>query len=274
MKICSAIADLMHIDYNEPQSIKQDDVQALASALDDISQLLKTAHDEFTDTEISTCQLHFHLGKALILRLQKDSPPASGAESHKPIFDSAILHIQTWLTDIVKQRTERPFSPGVIFLDDGTPIAPSWEYLHSTFSTLESLQLVSLFLAAQAKPTSSSSKAKSKAKNNPNPTPFTLSAEQRTAMADLVFRIEQSIHDTARTLKENLNTSGVLGHMIDAVFGRSGDENHSNAAAAIGKELEQFPDAETVAEGFCGEVKVSWEDGLNGILGVKVRRYK
>lgn len=274
----------MHTGYHEPQSIKQDDVEELGTALDDVPKLLKSACDEFTNIEINTCQLHFHLGKALVLRLQKDSPTTSGAESDKATFDSAILHIQTWLTNSIKQRTEQAFSAGAIFLDAQIPVAPSWEYLHSTFSILECLQLISLFLAAQAKPTSSS-KSKSKTKNNPNPNPnpnpFTLPTEQRTAMTDLVFQIEKGVHDTAKTLKENLNTSGVLGRMIDAVFGRSENENQGDNkgsaavnAAASGKELEQFPDAETVAESFCGEVKASWADALDGILWVKVPRYK
>lgn len=256
----------MPTNYADHSSIKQDDVQALSTALDDIPKLLQTAH-EFTDMEINTCQLQFHLGKALILCIQQDSPAAtnSNVESHKSTFDSTIHHIQTWLTDTANQRTEHPFSPGVVFLDDETPVAPSWEYLHSAFSTLESLQLISLFLAAQTKP-HSSSKSKSKTKSGVNPTPFTLPADQRSGMQDLISQIEKSIHDTAGTLKENLNTSGVLGRMIDMVFGRSGSEG----GEPMGKELEQLPDAETVAEGFCGEVRESWEAGLDGILGVQV----
>ncbi len=33
-------------------------------------------------------------------------------------------------------------------------------------------------------------------------------------------------------------------------------------------------DAETVAEQFCGEVRESWEDALDGVLSIRVKKYK
>jgi hypothetical protein len=260
MKICSAVADLLDEEYHEPQSIQQKDVQDLASALKDLPGLLKDTHNELTETEISNCNLQFYIGKALTLRLQQALPPFSTADSNKADFDRAIQNIQDWLTETAKTQTEHPFTHGVISISE-SPIAPSWQYLHFAFSTLDSLQILSLFLAGQAK----ASKMKSKTKN-----PYILSADQRKHLQEPSEQIEKTIHDSARRLKDNLNASGVLGQMIDAVFGR----NLEGTGAAFGRELEKLPNAEEAAERFCGEVRESWEDALDGILEVGVRRYK
>ncbi len=270
MKTCNAIADLLHEEYYEPPSIKQDDIEELASTLDDIPQLLKTAHDELTETEINNCNLQLHLGKALTLRLLQPATTPNTADSTKVNFDNAIKSIQDWLKDTLKKLTNHFFNHGVIHLA-GTPIAPSWKYLHSAFSTLESLQAISLFLAGQAK----ASKTRSKAKNSST---FLLPAEQRKTIQALVEQIERSIHDSARKLKDNLNASGVLGQLVDSVFGRvaggAESEGSGDASEAFGKELEKLPDAETVAEGFCAEVREGWEEGLEGVLSVGVKRWK
>jgi N-terminal acetyltransferase B complex non-catalytic subunit len=263
MKICSAVADLLDEEYHEPQSIQQKDVQELAAALKDLPELLKAAHNELTETEINNCNRQFYIGKALTLHLQQASPTSSTADSNKADFDRAIQSLQDWLTETANTITEQPFNHGEISISE-SPIAPSWQYLHSAFSTLDSLQMVSLFLAGQSK----ASKTKSKAKN-----PYILSADQRKDLKDSSEQIEKNIHDSARRLKDNLNASGVLGRMIDAVFGRGGLEG-AGGGAAFGRALEKLPDAEAVAERFCGEVRGSWEDALDGVVGIRVKRYK
>jgi N-terminal acetyltransferase B complex non-catalytic subunit len=271
MKICEAIADMMHTEYHEPQSIKQNEVEQLAAAISELQNLLKTNNDELTQTEIDNCTLQSKVGNAITLRLHQTIAPTSSTDPHdKASFDDSIHCIQDWLNDTAKQQTEYSCDHSIKILGE-TSIAPSWQYLHSAFSTLESLQFIALLLAlSHTKPSKSKSKSKSK-----NPL-LVLPPDQRKRMLDLVLQIESSIHDSARTLKANLNASGVLGRMIDVVFGKGGDDNAGVGAlgAVSGKELEKLPDAETVAEGFCGEVKESWEDALEGIMGVRVRRWK
>jgi N-terminal acetyltransferase B complex non-catalytic subunit len=267
MKICNTILDLIYDEYHQPLLINQNDVLELISALDEVPKLLKTTLAEFTDAEIENCNLQLSLGKALTLYLRQTSLTANPAESSRVTFDDAVQHIQDWLNGTAKERSEHSPDHGVIYVA-GTPIAPSWQYLHLAFSTLESLQAISLFLAGQAK----ASKTKSGAKKA-----FVLPTEQRTRMQDMVSQIEKSIHNSARTLKGNLNSSGVLGHVIDIVFGRSADSAAGGddvGLAAFGRELEQLPDAETVAETFCAEARGSWGDALDGVLNVAVRRYK
>ena len=263
MKMCSDVMDLVEEEYHEPQSIEESNSQELASTLAKFADLLKASSEELTETEISNCNLQYYLGKALTLRLQQTSPSASAADPNKADFENAVQSIQGWLNDTAKERDEHPFTRDVIVIAE-KPIAPSWQYLHAAFSTLESLQGISLFLAGQTKISWKTKK------------PFTLPFERRSAIQRLVEKIEKSIHDSARTLKANLNALGVLGQMIDTVFGRSADSgsDNVNGSNAFGKELERLPDAETVAELFCGEVRESWEDALDGVLSVKVKRYK
>ena len=284
MKMCRAIADMMYMDYHEPQSIKQTDIQELATSISQFLDLLKTSQEELTQSESNNCTVQSHIGIALTLRLQHNFPATSSADlsddNNKATFDASIQYIQDWLNDTANQRTEHPFEHS-IHIQAERPIAPSWQYLHSAFSILESLQLIAQFLALQAKSSKGKSKSKAKAKAPPA---FVVSVEQQKRMLDLVLQIEGSTHNSARTMKGNLNASGVLGGMIDAVFARGGNGEDGSAlgesgdlgelSTAFGKELEKLPGAEAVAEAFCGEVKESWEDALEGVLGISVRKWK
>lgn len=281
MKICGAIMDLLEEAYHEPQTIAANNVQELASVIPNIPKLLKAFSEQLTNSEISNCTIQYHLGRALTLRLlyhhQQQPPPVP--ESHKADFDNAVESIQDWLNTTLEKLKERPFNHSTVISMAGTPIAPTWEYLHSAFSTLESLQATALFLAGQAK----GLKTKSKVKN-----PFTLPADNGKGIRQSVEQVEKHIHDSARTMKGNLNASGVLGGMVDLVFGRSAENDGSTGGShghghgqgqgggitTFGKQLEQLPDAETVAEQFCGEFRQSWEDALDGVLSVRVKRYK
>lgn len=287
MKICGAIMDLLEEAYHEPPTIASNNVQELASVIPNIPKLLNAFSEQLTDTEISSCTLQYHLGKVLTLRLQQQQQQASPApESLKADFDNAVQSIQDWLSATAEKQKEHPFNHSTVIFMAGNPIAPTWEYLHSAFSILECLQATALFLAGQAK--ASKTKSKSKVSN-----PFTLPADQRMEVQGLVEQIEKGIHDSARVMKGNLNASGVLGGMIDVVFGRSaenddsagGSDGHGHGpgqgekkgegiSTSFGKQLEKLLDAETVVEQFCGEVRQSWEDALDGVLSVRVKRYK
>lgn len=292
MKICNTIAVLLHEEYHEPQSLKQADIQDLSCTLDNLSELLQTARHELTTTELHNCTLHFHLGKALTLRLQQQQQQHQQPESpttpstmvtNKPTYDNIINSIQTWLTDTLKHQPS--LNHRIISTSPPPLLAPTWEYLHSAFSTLESLQLIALFLVLASPPSaakaasSSKSKAKLRAKTA---NPYSLSAEQNKALHDLIGEVEKKIHGSATALKRGLGGSGVLGGMVDGVFGRGGlgEEDGGGggavtaaAAARFGKEMERLPGAEVVAEMFCAEVRGSWEGGLDGVLGVGVARY-
>jgi N-terminal acetyltransferase B complex non-catalytic subunit len=262
MNFCNVVTDLMQAEYHEPQSMQQTHVQQIAIVANEAHDLLEAAKDQLTDAERSYALLHSHLGRTITVRLQQ-SLPTGKAESDKAKFDDALQQVQRWLSDRAKQCSDPGTEDNVIVIG-GTPIAPTWRYLHSAFSVLESLQSIALFLAAQPK----ASKTKSKSKGS-----LSIAADQQKSLLDSIAQIEKGIHDSAQTLKSNLNASGVLGQLTDTVFGR-GAENERDLHAVFGKELEQLPDAETVVEQFCGELRESWEDALDGILSIRVKRYK
>ncbi len=283
MKVCGAILDLLEEAYHEPQAIAAKNVQELASILPNIPNLVKTFSEQLTDTEISCCTFQYHLGMVLTLHLQQQHASPT-PESHQADLANAVQSIQDWLNAMSQQLQEHPFNHSNVISIAGNPLAPTWKYLHFAFSILECLQATALFLAGQAKASRTKSKLKSKVKN-----PFTLPNDQRMGIQKLVEEIEKRIHDSSRTMKENLNASGVLGGMIDVVFGRSAENDDSTGGgghsdgdaqgkgeggASLGKQLEKLPDAETVAEQFCGEVRQSWEDALDGVLSVRVKRYE
>lgn len=266
MKICNGISDLVYREYHEPQSLNKSDVEEIASVLEELRRLLLTADDELTKTEVQNCNLRFHLGKATTVRLQQGPSSASAVEAnHDADFDNSVQGIQDWLNEAAKERKQDLLDETISM--SGTPIAPSWRYLHSAFSTLESLQSIALFLAAgqtKASASAPASKSRSKAKN----TALALRPGQGGKMQEVVDQIEKAVHDSASRLKANLNGPGVLDQMMDGVFGRSG------VGEVVGKEMEKLADAETVAEQFCGEVRDSWEDALDGVLAVKVKKSK
>lgn len=303
MKICRAIADTMSMEYHESPPIQPTATPDLAAAVSQLPALLEASHDQLTPSEVKNCTLQSHLGSALLLLRSQHQPPtpsspdSSNQAKNRPTFATSIQHMHTWLHDTLDHITHHPFQH-CIHTRQSRPIAPSWQYLHAAFSTLESLQFIALFLALQSKSTNAKAKSKSKPKSKSKakaPPAFAIPSEQHQAMLHLVWEIERRIHDSARAMKANLNGLGVLGRMIDAVFGRGGggggggagddDEDDDSLALgeageavessrAFGRELENLPDAEPVAEAFCAGVKESWGDALEGVLAVVVRRWE
>ena len=135
---------------------------------------------------------------------------------------------------------------------------PTWKHLHASFTSLETLQGVSLLLSVAGKKTTKLSKA------------LAASKETITKLQILVADAEAAVHKQAKRVKDTLNEAGVLGKLVDIVTGRSeGEEQQSSIGAAIEKQ----GDAARL-ETFCGEMKESWEDALDGVLACKIKVFK
>jgi N-terminal acetyltransferase B complex non-catalytic subunit len=87
----------------------------------------------------------------------------------------------------------------------------------------------------------------------------------------LVVKAEAAIHQQAKDVKRTLNQAGVLGTLVEVTAGRSGDG--SNHQSKIGEALEKQGDAAR-HETFCGDMKESWEDAVDGILACKIKIFK
>lgn len=138
-------------------------------------------------------------------------------------------------------------------------LVPGWKYLHASFTALETIQGISLFLSVASKKTSKLSKALSVPK------------ETISKLQDLVTKVEAAIHQQAKDVKKLLNEVGVLGRLMEIITGRGQDDR--NQQSEIGEAVERQGDAAR-HEMFCGEMKESWEDAVDGILACKVKIFK
>ena len=215
------------------------------------------ASDEVTVTEIDNYTISLNVAFATVsMQEGGKSDPSNKGQSNDP-----ISVIQEWLQGKMAGGSEGShFGCSRHIIDLGDQIhVPSWDYLHWSFSVLESLRLISLLLAVLGQ-RSRTSKAK----------PFTLSKERIAKLQNLVTAVEEVVHERARALKRRLSERGVLGKLLDVALGRKDDGGEQSA---IGKELEQLAD-EATFETCCGSWRESWEDALDGILAVKVKVYK
>jgi len=180
-------------------------------------------------------------------------------------FDEILDKIKDWLEGKGVALNSRPSldtygTDGVSRFGDVQ--TPTWVYLHSSFSKLETLQLLSLFAAVASKRSKS---AKSKT--------LAVTKERIASLQELVASVQSGIHDSAKKLKEELNAPGVLGKLFDVALGRTDGEKEDTPENPVGVEIEKLCDAATL-ETLCGDMRESWEDALDGILAVKTKLFK
>jgi N-terminal acetyltransferase B complex non-catalytic subunit len=129
--------------------------------------------------------------------------------------------------------------------------APSWVYLHENFSLLETLKAISQVVVVSSKQS--------------NPT-RKIAKSRLEILQSLVNGIYESIKKNTRSLKERLAEAGVLGKLIELVLSGGGG-SHNEGEVAMHQYLEETLNASEL-EVFCGKLMESWEDGLEGILGI------
>lgn len=206
---------------------------------------------ELTAVEVENLQAHILLTKGAIAA--KD---ISASETQS--MDEVILQIEKWLKERAPNAnsTARHASEDDLVHFNAEIQAPSWNHLHRSFSLLETLQGISLFLTVLSK----------KPKNSKSKAQAAVPKERLSELRKLLTDVEAGVHDEARRLKAEINKPGVLGKLMDIGMGR----NEEDDLDPVGKVLEQLADAATL-ETFCGEMRDSWEDALDGILAVKVK---
>jgi len=224
------------------------------------NRLPDTVSNELTEIEYKNHLCHTLLYQAVDAAF--DHPDHEKKPNPQETFDQSLDKMCDWLSEAI--QTYAPDTPDTSLPgpDDHFIVLhdiklPSWRYMHTSFTLLETLQALSLFLTAQSK----NQKPK---KTNANPTTAVPSKGQITKLQDLVTHAEKAVHADAKRLKQQINTSGVLGKLLDVSLGR-GDGGDDELAA----QLERVCD-EAQAETVCGRMKEAWEDALDGILAVKV----
>lgn len=135
---------------------------------------------------------------------------------------------------------------------------PDWRYLHNRLVRLETLQNMAHFSAIMLQ----------KFKQEKDKVKSGTTNDLRKLLDGLRKPIDEkanAIHKQAKELKEQLSASGVLGKLVDAVLGRTDIED--TACSGLLSELQD----QAAVEEYCGSMRESWEDALDGILSVKIK---
>lgn len=218
-------------------------LQTVFAAAKDIAA---AGSQELTSVESDNLKIHLLLAHAA-MSTQEPVP------SEAPSPNEAIADIERWLQSKLADAEEAQ-NNDLLHLDAQIQ-APSWYFLHHSYSILETLQGIALLLAVLGKkPKTSRSK------------PPAVQKDRLTSIQELTAQVETRIHDSARKLKAGINMPGILGKLLDHGMAR----NERDDMGPVGKVLEQLSD-EAAMETFSGDMRDSWDDALDGILAVKVK---
>lgn len=183
--------------------------------------------------------------------------------------DKALAVVEEWLNEKIKHLTleeakyasenkskaDYKISPIIsattVHIQPDNPSGPTWVYLHTLFTLLETLKALSQLITLGGKKTPNLAK---------------ISKERLGKMATLVPEVFELVRSNTRALKNHISAPGVLSALVDNTLQGSYD-------CSYGQEL-QMTLEETVGnadlELFCGSLMESWEEALNGVLGVKL----
>lgn len=147
--------------------------------------------------------------------------------------------------------------------------AINWEFFHWAYSILDTLQFVKALLSfTDTLSKTSSQPGASKSKSSPSPSASNKKVEivpiERKQMKDLSIKIQDSIHDQVKEYKNRLSRQGALGDMLDAIMKFENKED-----GGIAKRIEDMMGVAEM-ETAVGEMKDSWEEGLERVLSVKI----
>ncbi|KAI9791920.1 MAG: hypothetical protein M1833_001302 [Piccolia ochrophora] len=245
--LCEQLVDVV-MPQNAAETMPQHPItettKAISSQLQEIlklDDLLK----EVTKSERAHIELHRLLSEAVTAVL--------GPESDLQAVASAKLEsVVCWL----RSRKDDYADPKIDAANSASnsrhrQLSLSWEQLHQMFLDLDGLNIVRawLDLVASKKDGSRNSKHKAAFANIKNET-------------NEVF---QRVRSGAARIKNDLSESGVIGVLVDQALGRTEGEQDR-----IGAAIERFmgePDMETLAS----KVVDSWQDALDGVLGVQIQ---
>lgn len=229
----------------------------LQAKVDNFGEGLDT---ELTKAEIANFECHKALARAAVLI--KDGGNSSATQQN---MGDLLEKIRGWASSSLEHRKTR--TAGSIVAQEVR--IPTWEDLHTSLSQLATLQVVALLMGVLANKKSTGSKQSQTTKSPSSSAAVRVDKQILTETQDLVTALEKQIHDDARKLKAHVNAPGVLGKLVDWGFGREGGQQFTRLEGV----LDKLCDGVTM-ETICGGMKESWEDALDGVLGVRVRVYK
>lgn len=208
-----------------------------------------------TLAEQNNAKVHSILLKAILLLSDSSSVPGED-------ISNLFKQLQEWISTTLQSVSNNAiFSASttislVSSSENSKRSLPSWEYLHNSFSLLETVKALSSTIAV-------AENAKRLPKQGAKP-----SKEAVKGLKELVNELHETIKSNARNLRSNVMGSGVLGALSDYILQQSQVTGSENTNSEFRQELEKTLDSAAV-EIFCGELMESWEEGLGGILSLK-----
>ncbi|KAI9368067.1 N-acetyltransferase B complex non catalytic subunit-domain-containing protein [Aspergillus egyptiacus] len=211
----------------------------------------ENAESELTPSEIDSTRINVSLLKLAVYLTGSKSVTSEQ-------IDESLSQVEVWLDSKLKSfaMDDATVSPVVsetaIFSSSSdVPYAPTWQFFHVIYSSLESLKaLVSLCTVATKKGTKGARLPKDRVDN----------------FLDSARKVHQAILANVRALKKQVTESGKLGSLVDLVM--TGSSTGEDGPQLRG-ELEKTFDTSSL-ELFCGELMESWEEGLAGVLAVRL----
>ena len=170
--------------------------------------------------------------------------------------DGALGVLEDWLSlkknDLTLDTTDvSPIIATTAFYLSDVPTAPTWRFFHSVFTLLDTLKALSQLATL-------SSRKGSKAVKLPK--------DRVDRLPALVTEVFELVRTNAKALKQRISAPGVLNGLINLV-------GHGGPSSKYSQELQQTLEATldgSALEVFCGSLMESWEETLDGVMGVRI----
>lgn len=211
---------------------------------------LSQTDDDHTEAERDATKIHVELLKVALFM--------AGSKAHTSTeIETALGEVEDWLKakreDLALEDTKKSslITRTTIEFTSGIPGAPTWEYFHAILTLVETLKALWNIFDLDSR------KAIKTAK---------LPAEKMKQLNTLVREVFEDVRSNTRSLKQGLAESATLSTLIDMVkLGDATDEYEKPLQDVLEKVMD-----ESALELFCGELRESWEEALDGVLTARL----
>ncbi|KAJ5608161.1 hypothetical protein N7537_004780 [Penicillium hordei] len=233
------------------ESIGSQKPVVLKLELPEIGKLSLSQTDaDHTVAEIDATKIHVELLKVAMFM--------AGSKAHTSAeIETSLGEVEDWLKvkreDLAMKDTNKSclIMRTTIEFTPGTPGAPTWEYFHVIWTLVETLKALWNIFDLDSRKAAKTAK---------------LPAEQMKRLNTLVREVFEDVRSNTRSLKQSLTESATLSTLIDMVkCGDATDEYEKPLQDLLEKVLD-----ESALELFCGELRESWEEALDGVLAARL----
>jgi N-terminal acetyltransferase B complex non-catalytic subunit len=211
---------------------------------------LSEAETDQTAAEKDVNKIHLELLKVALFM--------AGSKAHTTAqIESALGAVEDWLKTKKQSLTLNENKKSAFLAETaiefvpGTPGAPTWEYFHAIWTLLETLKAIWKVTDLDSR------KAIKTAK---------LPSDPLKRLHTLVCEVFEDVRANTRALKQGLSESATLSTLIDLINqGEPADAYEKSLQDVLGRAID-----DSALEVFCGELRESWEEALDGVLGAKL----